>query len=155
MSVLQALRNSVDETCIVERNLRKQGCRVSLKNTPQSKIIIDFDHDKSPLRGRITKCDFLYVDEIDSINRIAPLELTTGVKSPGSIKKQLQAAAVFCQDLVTDKVNIQFVPVYVSKRVTKYMWGELRKKRYKIKFLSKEVNIRFLKCKGELVSIFK
>ena len=41
--------------------LRKEGCKVSLNDAPEPRLIVDFDKPGSPLGQNQTRCDYLFV----------------------------------------------------------------------------------------------
>lgn len=151
-NVLVVFQNAVDHQCLVNGKLTKKGCRVSLSGTPDNKLVIDFDSTYSPIPQQQSKCDYLYVDESNSMNHVVPLELKSGdVPSVSQVSKQLQAGANFCQSHLSTNFDVNFIPVLVSGTLHKSKRLKLRK--HTITFNQRLFKIRWLKCGNKLIDV--
>lgn len=55
--LLETVRTKTDDKCLELGKCEKDGCGVSLKDVPKSRLVIDFDKPGSPLGEDQSRCD--------------------------------------------------------------------------------------------------
>lgn len=153
--LVEIVQEKVESTCVTSGRLRKKGCTVSLKGTPQPRLIIDFDKPGSPLSKKTTRCDYLLIAE-DAGNRdwVAPLELKKGRLDASKAAKQLKAGAKIAEKLVPDSISVNFRPV-AAVGGSKAERVELRATKNRVWFRGTSETIRLIKCCDRLINAFK
>lgn len=153
--LVDAVRAKVSPKCLA-RKCSRDGCGVSLKDAPESRLIIDFDKPCSPLGMQATRCDYLFIAE--SVDRsgdrsgwIAPLELQKGGLDASKVVKQLQAGARAAEKLVPRKKPVKFRPVAAFDGIHKAERNKLRSKNTKVRFHGHTELIRLIRCDAPLV----
>ena len=148
--LIDAVRAKVSPKCLAGR-CRKDGCRVSLENAPQPRLIIDFDKPGSPLGRQDTRCDYLFIAEgRNGSGWVAPLELKRGRLDAGEVVKQIQAGARAAEGLVPRSEPIKFRPVAASRGKHKAERDNLKKKNSWIRFHGRAEPIRLMSCGASL-----
>ncbi len=144
--LLQTVRSQIPASCIAG-SIRKEGCRVSLPDAPDNRLIIDFDQPGSPLSQNQTRCDYLFIAELSSqAGFVSPIELKAGRASPGDVKDQLQAGADIAARLIPTNCQVQLQPVLASRS------DKAGRKRIRaaVLFRSREIPIRRIRCGAPL-----
>ena len=148
MGLLQSLKASVSADCQV-KGIKRGDCRVKLTNTPQNKIVIDFDRGEFKQIQDTKKCDFLCVFVSGSVEYLVPLELKPKVSSVKQIVEQLQACADFVDSRISSTKSIEFIPMFVyRKRIHPNDLSRLRQA--SISFGNGSAKIRRMKCNSTL-----
>ena len=111
MGLVEDVTAKVNESCIVSK-MKKNGCKVSLEDAPEPRLIIDFDKPGSPLGEGETRCDYLFVANGEKcVGWIAPLELKKGRLKADKVARQLQAGAKkVAEELVSQNQKVEFCP---------------------------------------------
>ena len=140
--LLATVRNRVPESCLTTR-LRKEGCSVSIQETPSSRLIIDFDRRGSPLGQDARRCDYLLLAEApDQQDLVRPVELKRGKFDLGDVRSQLQAGAQAAETLIPPDLDVDFLPVVASGSVASHE----RITRETVRFRGKFVRMVRIRC---------
>ncbi len=142
--LVNIVRKKADKRCLVAGKLKKEGCSVSLKDAPESRVIIDFDKPGSPISQNDSKCDYLFVADEEEIGWIVPIELKKGKLDSSKVIKQLKAGAKVAESWVSAQVSVNFRPIVVFGATHRAQIDSLKKN--KIKFHKKYEVIRTMKC---------
>lgn len=142
----------VNNTCIENRGIKKEGCSVSLKDAPQPRLIIDFDKPGSPLGKNQTRCDYLFVAEDPSKSGwVVPLELKKGQLDTSGIVRQLKAGAYAASQLVPNTMAVNFRPVVAyGGGIHTAERNALKANRNKVRFHGTAEPVRLIKCGEQL-----
>ena len=147
--MLTAVSKKVPESCTAI-SISKEGCTVSLRGTPQSRVIIDCDRTGAPFAPGAHKCDYLLFAEVDGdTNRAAPIELKKGRVDVGASRNQLQAGATAVESLIPAEFKVALLPLLASGGVRKAGKKEARDK---VRFRGKDIAIRRIRCGDPLPS---
>ena len=155
------VRGKVNNTCIGNRGIKKEGCSVSLKDAPQPRLIIDFDKPGAPLVNKPgarpgddpIHCDYLFVAEVSSKpGWVVPLELKNQKKMDASeVVGQLKAGARSAEQLVPNTMTVNFRPVVAfSGGIRKDERNALKANRNKVRFHGTTEPVRLIKCGDQL-----
>ena len=145
--IVEAVADILDQRCMVGR-LRKEGCKVSLKDAPEPRLIVDFDKPGSPLEQNQTRCDYLFVaDSGECVGWIAPLELKRGSLQAGEVVRQLRAGAKAAEKFVSPNEKMKFRPTAAFGNIHR---AEITKLKEKIRFHGHVEAIRLIKCGDSL-----
>ena len=155
--LVETVQEQVAQNCLITGRLRKEGCSVSLRGVPKSRLIIDFDKPRSPMGPRQVRCDYLFfADDIDSSGWVVPLELKNGELKANAVVKQLRAGARVARQLVPKQMAVGFRPVVAyGGGIRKAERDELKKRSTRIRFHGAQEHIRLIKCSSALVQVFK
>ena len=149
--LVQTVCEALDKRCLARGKLNKDGCKVSLKDAPGPRLIIDFDKPGSPLGPSQTRCDYLFVADGDkSSGWVAPLELKNGRLHANQAVRQLRAGARAAEQLVPSGEQIKFRPVAVSGSASKAERNRLKGKDGGIRFHGCVEPVRLLSCGAPL-----
>ena len=132
------------------------GCKVPLTGVPQSRLIIDFDKEGSPISSTETRCDFLVVVERQSQskpNLVLPLELKKGKLQPNKIREQLSAGARTAEKLVPKHIDVRFIPIAAIGRTLRYHREVLKRKNFRIRFRDEAKPIELISCGSSLATV--
>lgn len=154
-SNIQVLRSRVSDDRLVTGRLNKDGCRVSLQEISQDRVIVDLDKPGSPLSQSDARCDYLLVVEGNSGGPewIVVLELKKGSLDVSKVTGQLQAGAKTAERLTDASIPRAFRPVAAVGSVPK---GQRRAlKTINITLRGKQEMPRLLKCGDKLVNILR
>lgn len=78
-TLVKRVRRALDSRCQINHGVRKDGCKIPMKNMPDPHLIIDFDKPGSPLAQDETRCDFLVIaNSHHDFDWVVPLELKRG-----------------------------------------------------------------------------
>ncbi len=156
--LVKKVRSKIDQRCLV-MNMRKSGCKVSMKNAPISKLIIDFDKPGSPLGKHQRRCDYLFVSDgkNNNPNWIVPLELKRSNFDAHSVVEQLKAGAGAGagEYLVPQNTIIKFRPVVVSNNAHKAERTKLKKQCNQIRFHNHAEYVRLISCGKPLTDVLR
>lgn len=155
--LVETVQEQVDQNCLITGRLRKEGCSVSLRGIPKSRLIIDFDKPRSPLGPRQVRCDYLFfADDIDSSGWVVPLELKNGELKANAALQQLKAGARVAEQLIRNHMTVNFRPVIAcGSGIRKSERDKLKGDDSKVKFHGTLEHIRLIKCGSALVQGFK
>ena len=98
--VLAHVRERIEESCIHDGTLKKNGCKVIREGIPEPDIVIDFDKEGAPVDstgdpGQARRCDYpIIAEEEGGDNWVVLLESKRGDPSGTDEGKQLQAGAL-------------------------------------------------------------
>lgn len=147
--ILAAVSKKVPESCTAS-SISKEGCTVSLRGTPQSRLIIDCDRTGAPFAPGAPKCDYLLFAEMEGdTNLAAPIELKKGSVDVGASRNQLQAGAAAVESLIPAEFEVILLPLLVSGGVRKAGKKEARDK---VRFRRGDIPIRRIRCGAPLPS---
>ena len=146
------VRGKVNNTCIENRGIKKEGCSVSLKDAPQPRLVIDFDEQGSPLGKNQTRCDYLFVAEDHSKpGWVVPLELKKGQLDTSGIVRQLKAGAHAAEQLIPNTMAVNFRPVVAyGGGIHTAERNALKAKHNQVRFHGTVEPVRLIKCKEQL-----
>ena len=71
--LVDAVAGRVCDQCHVTR-CNKEGCLVSLKDAPQSSVIVDMDCKALQIPSARKRCDYLFVGEENTVSWVVPME---------------------------------------------------------------------------------
>ena len=143
MTLLQSVRSQVDSRTVAHR-CSKEGCKVSLKGTPQPHLVLDLDRPGSPLGQSEVRCDYLLVGEHGGRSDwVVALELKRG-KVRAGVANQLQAGANVLDTLVPQQADIDFTPVVAGRGFHSNVKKTLAKQR--IQFRHRRVAVVLMSC---------
>ena len=149
--LVATLREALDEGCLVDGRLNKQGCRVSLRGSPTPCLTVDFDKPASPLGLDETRCDYLFVAELDDGSSwIVPLELKRGRLHADEAVRQLRAGALAAERLVPSGEQVRFRPVAVTGSTPKAERNRLKNRDCRIRFRGSAEAVRLMSCGAPL-----
>ena len=149
--IVNRVHGQLDERCLVRGRLMKSGCRVSMRDAPRPRVVIDFDRPGSPLASRSTRCDYLFFSaDPQGASWVAPLELKRGTLDVGEAARQLQQGASAAERLISASEAVGFRPVAASGSVSKAARMELKKTVNRIKLHGHREATRMMKCGAPL-----
>ena len=149
--LINLFRNGISSTCFSNSGIRKEGCRVLLKNVPQSHLVIDFDKPGSPFNQNQIRCDYLFVAELPSQHGIvAPLELKNKNVDVSKVKQQLEAGAKVAEKILPSNVDVEFEPILASTSLNIAANKALKKKNNRVGFRNHFYPIKRMKCNSPL-----
>lgn len=150
-ALLERVCLALEPGCLIKRGLNKHGCKVSMANAPNPRLIIDFDKPGSPLARDAARCDYLVMaEDQQAFVWVAPLELKRGRLHADQVVRQLQAGARAAQELVPADEPVRFRPVAASGSASKYERNRLRNKVSKIRFHGQAEPVRLMSCGAPL-----
>ena len=153
-SVVDVVNKKVASGCIVSGKLNKRGCKVSLRNIPKVRLIVDFDKPNAPLGPSQTRCDYLLIAEVEGeVGWVVPLELKGGRLDADEVAWQLQAGASAAELLVPPKEQVKCMPVVAYGNISKYERNRMKNKCNKIRFRSSLIEVRLMKCGTGLTGV--
>ena len=154
MGLTATVKKNINENCVSKR-LRKNNCRVSLKDVPQERLIIDFDKPNAPVKQNQTCCDYLLVYERkNNPGIIIPLEMKGKTFKLPKVKQQLQTATKFVETL-TKTNEVKFFPIVASSGVPKLFNTLLKQTKNQVLFHNTNYPIRRMRCNSKLVDAIK
>ncbi len=156
MGLVEKIREQIAPPCIHNGRINKRGCTVSLKNAPQSRLVIDCDKPGGPVDTNRERCDFLFIAEVPGQpDWVAPLELKKKNLDASKVVEQLRAGARATEKLICDKMKIDFRPTAVSLGIHKAQRNALKENRNYVRFHKHNEPVRLIKCDGPLIQVFK
>ena len=156
MGLVEKVREQIEPTCIHNGHINKKGCTVSLKNAPQSHLVIDCDKPGSPVDTNQERCDYLFMAEVPGQpGWVAPLELKKKNLDASKVVEQLRAGARVTEKLICDKMKIDFRPTAVSLGIHKMQRNALKENRNYVRFHKHNEPVRLIKCGTPLIQVFQ
>lgn len=153
--LVETARTKIDNKCLELGKCEKDGCGVSLKGVPKSRLVIDFDKQGSPLGEDQSRCDYLFVvDAGDKGGWIVPLELKSGKYDASNVVKQLEAGTRVAENIVSREKKIDFRPVLVFGKAPHKNEREKLRRTGKVRFHGNTQSIRLIRCGGDLAETF-
>ncbi len=150
--LLKCVLTKVNESCIVKARINKEGCRVSLRDAPAPRLIVDFDKNGSPLGSDQVRCDYLFIAEDSSgVGWVCPMELKRGRFHTSKVVRQLQAGAQVAEQIVPQNTLTKFRPVAAFGRGINIAERDaLKRKSAMISFRGSLEPVRLIKCGDKL-----
>ena len=149
--LVENVRNTLDQRCLVNGGLKKRGCKVSIKGAPSPRLIVDFDKPGSPLGSHQTRCDYLFfAEDAEGLGWVAPLELKRGRLHADEVVRQLQAGACAAEELVSSNEPVTFRPVAASGRKSKAERNKLKSKGSRVWFHGRAKAVKLISCGAPL-----
>lgn len=131
MGLVQSVRTRIAAKYPVAVKIGEKGCKVSLADAPQPRLIVDFRNIKPQDR---THCDYLFVaDAPKSSGWVVLLELKGKGADIDHAANQLQSGADTAEQFVSSALDIHFRPILVSKSMSKAERKALKKGKAKQK----------------------
>ena len=155
-NLLKQLRSIFDKKCQITNKIGRNGCNISLKDAPKSRLIIDLDAEYSPLENK-TRCDFLFFADKETEQLvIVLLELKRGELDASKVQKQLKAGAALLQMYIESSSNFDlYALVAVGGTVNKREMNVLRSDKSYINIHNQRRLIKVMKCGSELMTQIK
>lgn len=137
--------------------LSKEGCRVDLDATPESRLILDLDRDGSPIPTTETRCDYLlFADGTCDQSWLVPLELKGGGFRASKVVAQLQAGVRAADELIPPGIKPQFRPTLAfGGGVRRAELDSLKAPNSRLHFRGKREFVRLIRCGSGLNGVFK
>ncbi len=156
MGLVEKIRERIAPTCIHDGRIAREGCGLPLKDAPNVRLVIDCDKPGSPLDANQKRCDYLFIAEVPGKpNWIAPLELKKRNLDASKVVDQLRAGERAIEELIGDKVEVDFRPAAVSLGIDKAQRNALKKHRHYVRFRNRNEPVRLIKCGAPLILIFQ
>ena len=151
-TAVEAITNNTDPDCHARR-CRNSGCSLSLSGLPRTRILIDLEHDASPVPRNEPHCDFLLVaNNGENSEWVAPIELTTGRADAAKFIRQLTAGAAIADGLLPGNVAINFRPVAAyGGQMRRAERVNLLDPANKINFRGQRESVRVVRCESPLL----
>lgn len=108
--LVASFRATVDPSALVSR-INRDRCSVSVCETPEPRIIVDFDNPASGIRKKKRHCDYLFVSGRTTPGWIIPIELKSGRFRNQHAVDQLQGGADFAAERIPAKTDCRFAAV--------------------------------------------
>ena len=147
-NIVEEVRRAVSAGCVVTR-CSKGGCRVSLRNAPEPRVIIDLDHREAPVGQNDKRCDYIFIGGSDKV-WVAPMELKSGKPEPSEIAPQLQAGADVADKIVPRGAKVEFMPLAIYGGSAPRDTRVFKKSAYRIVFREQRKEIKLHKCRTPL-----
>ena len=152
MGLVDRVRSKLDARCLVEGRLTKAGCRVSMAEVMEPRLVVDFDKPGSPQHPGAPHCDYLLIAEGENgLGLVAPLELKRGRLHADEVVRQLQAGADAAARFVPEGEPIKFHPVAVIGSAPKAERNRLRERSSGVRLHGRMEAVRLLSCGDRLV----
>ena len=156
MGLVEKIRDQIEPTCIHNGGIVKEGCRLSLRDAPRLRLVIDCDKPGSPVDTNQERCDYLFMAEVpDQPNWVAPLELKKKNLDASKVVEQLRAGARATEELICDKTKVDFRPTAVFLGINKAQRSVLKENRNYVRFHQHNEPVRLIKCGTPLIQIFQ
>ena len=153
MSAVEIVREKTNEHCHASRCC-DSGCWLTMDNAPTPYVLLDLEHPDSPIDRSCPHCDFLFVGGggDDSIELVAPIELTTGENRIKKFNRQLQTGASLAEKLIPSGIEVSFRPVAVHEKENSRKSERTRRKRgnFRIEFRNRKIPPKVVKCGDSL-----
>jgi len=151
IALVETVRNKVDEACLVN-SCSKEGCKVLMKEAPQSRLIVDFDKPNSPLGQNQTRCYYLFIAESPDKCWVVPMELKKGKVDASRAIEQLKAGAKVADNLIPKHLSVAFHPVIVSKGINKVERTAMKDPRNRVMFHGRPAPVSLIDCGAALMT---
>lgn len=150
---MRAVQQRIDPACVIHGRLVKAGCRISLRDAPARRLVLDFDKPEAPSRPGGGRCDFLLVAEnYKNSNWVAPLECKKGALNASKVVRQLRDGAAIAEDVVPSERDFEFRPIAAVGSVPKLERSRLKKPGNLIECRGKREAVRLIKCGDRFVT---
>ena len=151
-TAVEAIAKNTDPNCHARR-CRNSGCSLSLTGLPRRRILIDLEHDASPVPRNEPHCDFILVaDHNGNSEWVAPIELTTGRAEAAKFIRQLTAGAAIADRLLPGDVHISFRPVAAyGGQMRRADRVNLLNPANRVTFRGQRESIRVVRCESPLL----
>ena len=122
-----------------------------MNGLPGSRVLVDLDCGALHLPKRSQRCDFVYFDETNGSQRVAPIELKNGGFSGSSVAGQLQEGATIADKWIPSGTLFRLIPVLVHGRgARKHEYERLRA--VKISLRGHKAQAVLIRCGASLKS---
>lgn len=153
--LVEVLKSKTSSECHVGK-CTKEGCNVSLEDTPSPHLLIDMDYSALEIPPGSRRCDFLFVgcEGTRGAGWVVPLELKSGSPRVTDIVEQLQAGAQFAEARIPVQHKPTFLPVAVyGGKLHRAERDKLKKSQNKISFRGKTYEIKLMRCHTPLKNV--
>lgn len=151
--IVPAVRQRIEPECVVSGRLVKAGCRISLRDAPARRLVLDLDNPEAPTRPGGGRCDFLLVAEnFENSNWIAPIECKRGSLDASTVVRQLRNGAAVAEEVVPAERDFEFRPIAAVGSVPKSERLRLRRPDNLIECRGKREGVRLIKCGDRLIT---
>lgn len=158
MSAVEVVRNNTKEGCHTPI-CQDSGCSLSMENAPEPSVLLHLEHEAAPIGKDQAHCDFLFVGDGggNSLEWVAPIELTTGEHRAEKFKRQLQAGAALAETLIPGNIRVAFRPIAVYGKANRRKAERNRMKNpaYFIEFRCEKKQFKLVQCGSQLVDALK
>lgn len=119
MSAVEIVREKTDARCH-SSSCSDSGCCLSMEDAPTPHLLLNLEHEASPIDRWTPHCDFLFVGggEENSTEWVAPIELTVSAPTVRKFLPQLQTGASLAEQLIPKCVKVRFRPIAVHGKDT-------------------------------------
>lgn len=157
MALLNEVRSSINQNCIVIGGLNKKGCKVVMTSMPASRLVVDFDKPGSPLATGAIRCDYFLVaeDKQHACKWVAVLELKRGQPRADLVVRQLRADASAAAKVVPRSAKCRFRPIAVPSSAPKHERHTLKNKSNMIALHGRKEPVRLMSCGDRLVTALR
>ena len=115
-TAVDAILAKTDPQCHANK-CEDSGCSLSMSGAPSPGALISLEHPASPIATGQSRCDFLFVGGHDEDHPlVAPIELTTGMKSAFRFQRQIEGGVSVADKLLPPGVAFRFRPVAAYER---------------------------------------
>lgn len=151
-TAVSTVTNRTDPSCHARR-CRNSGCALSLSGIPRTRILVNLEHEASPVARNEPHCDFLLVADNDgSPEWVAPIELTTGRAEASKFVRQLAAGAEIADRLLPSNIPVRFRPVAAyDGQMRRAERDNLLDRANRINFRGQWESIRVVRCGSPLI----
>lgn len=133
MNAVAAVANRVPGCCHAVR-CNKDGCGVSLKGVPRSRLLVDMDCNALNIPSQQKRCDYLFVGEEGNTTCVAPIELKSGGLTATGVLDQLEGGTGLADKWLPQGIRFQFVPVLAhEKSIHREERRKLRKRKLRLR----------------------
>ena len=148
-TAVDAIRAKTDKRCHADR-CEDSGCSLSMSGAPSPGALISLEHSAAPVATGQSHCDFLFVGGRDEDRPlVAPIELTTGMKSAFRFQRQIEGGVSVADKLLPPGVSFRFRPVAAHKHeLPRAEINKLRANR--VAFRGQDRLIRLVRCGSNL-----
>ena len=116
---------------------------------PASRVLVDLDCDALHLPKGGQRCDYVYFDEKNGTQRVAPIELKGGGFSGSSVAGQLQEGATIADEWIPRGTSFRLVPILIhGKGARKKEYERLRA--VKISLRGHRAQVLLIRCGAPL-----
>ena len=111
--LVKVVSDRVPSSCRAS-NCDKEGCRVSMKDAPPQRVLVDLDCNDLELAPTSKRCDYVFVGDDGVESWVAPIELKGGRFKALQVAKQLQGGAEAADRWLPPDSSFRFVPTLCS-----------------------------------------
>lgn len=112
MKAVEAVREGTNPLCHATV-CREGSCSLSLSRAPSPSVLVDLEHEASPVVVDEAHCDYLFVgwDSVSQESWVSPIELTASAARVSKFLPQLRGGAGLAEKLLPADLRIKFRPV--------------------------------------------